>query len=308
MSELRGMTPSCKRLPRSFPFVSRAHWSRCLTAICATFCFTAAQATPPDPERGRYLVEALMACDNCHTPRASDGYVEAKRFSGGTQLFSAQNYSVGGSNISPDPETGVGAWSEAELRAAITAGVNPKGRLAPVMPSESYRVLTSNDLDAVVAFLRSMPPVKSVLAPQERHGALEPRLAMPGAERSLPEKDLADPMKRGLYVASLSRCMSCHSSDVDGAPDPGGHLGQGGRIFRTPSGVAVASNITSDPTKGVGAWSDDELKRAITQGTGREGRSLAPPMSNLSKAHFSRMTDYDLDALISWLRTVPPKE
>ncbi|QGM48027.1 cytochrome c [Methylocystis heyeri] len=301
------MIPSYKRSPRSIPFVSRPHWSRCLIAICATLCITGAQATPSDPERGRYLVEALMACDNCHTPRTSDGYVHAKRFSGGTQLFSDKDYSVRGSNISPDLETGVGAWSDAELGAAIISGVNPKGRLAPVMPSESYRALTPSDLDAVVAFLRSIPAVKSTLPPQERHGALEPRRATPGAERPFSEKDLADPIKRGLYVASLSRCMSCHSSDVDGAPDPVGHLGQGGRIFRTPAGVAVASNITSHPTKGVGAWSVDQLKRAITQGTDRDGRPLAPTMANLSKAHFSRMTEEDLDALIAWLRTVPPE-
>ena len=176
------------------------------------------------------------------------------------------------------------------------------------MPSESYRVLTPTDLDALVAFLRSTPPVKSGLPPQERRGALEQRRAIPGAGQPFSDEGPADPLKRGLYVASLARCMSCHSSDVDGAPDPENHLGQGGRVFRTPAGVAVASNITSHPTKGVGAWSDDELKRAITLGIGRDGAPLAPTMANLSRAHFSKISDEDLNALVAWLRTLPPKE
>ncbi len=291
-----------------FSIQQRQLWSRRIATVCATFFFSGAQADSSHSERGRYLIEALMACDNCHTPRASDGYDLSKRFSGGSQVFSDKNYSVRGSNISSDAETGVGAWSDVELGAAITGGVSAKARLAPVMPSESYRTLTPGDLDAVLAFLRSTPPVKSTLAPQDRRGPLEPRRAIPGAEQPFSDKDLADPVRRGLYVASLSRCMSCHSSDVDGAPDPENHLGQGGRVFRTPAGVAVASNITSHPTKGVGAWSDDELKRAITQGIGHEGHSLAPTMANLSRAHFSKMSDEDLNALIAWLRTVPPKE
>ncbi|ARN83388.1 cytochrome C [Methylocystis bryophila] len=259
-------------------------------------------------DRGQYLVEALMACDNCHTPRSTEGYDYSRRFSGGSQVFTDKDYSVRGSNISPDLESGVGPWSDAELKAAIVSGVSPKGRLAPVMPSESYRALTPNDLNAVVAFLRAKRPIKSDAPPQERHGALEPRRAIPGAETPLSDAGLADPLQQGLYVASLARCMSCHSGETDGAPDPERRLGQGGRIFRTPAGATVASNITSHPTKGVGAWTDQELKRAIIEGTGRDGKPLAPTMANLSKAHFSKMAERDIEALIAWLRTTPPKE
>jgi len=247
-----------------------------------------------------------MACDNCHTPRASDGYDLSKRFSGGSQVFSDKNYSVRGSNISTDDETGVGSWSDTSLRAAIVEGTGPKGRLAPVMPSESYRALTPGDLEAVIAFLRSTAPVKSSLPAQERSGPVERRPAIPGAEAPLSDEALAEPLRRGLYVASLARCMSCHSSEVEGAPDPKNHLGQGGRVFRTPGGVAVASNITNDVQNGIGAWSDDELKRAIAQGVGRDGKPLAPTMANLSRAHFSKMAEEDLDALVAWLRTIRP--
>jgi len=282
-------------------------WARRLGAVCGLLLCQAGLAAS-NPERGQYLVEALMACDNCHTPRSTTGFDQSRRFSGGSQLFSDKDYSVRGSNISSDVESGVGQWSDSELEAAIVSGVSPKGRLAPVMPSESYRALTTADLDAVISFLRSAPPVKSDLPSQERRGALEPRRSIPGAEAPFSDAGLADPLRRGLYVASLARCMSCHSGEREGAPDPESYLGQGGRIFRTPAGAVVASNITSHPTKGVGAWSDQELKRAITEGVGRDGKPLAPTMANLSKAHFSKMTETDLDALIAWLRTVPAKD
>ena len=278
-----------------------------LVALLA-FCPVRAPADAADVERGRYLVEALTACDNCHTPRGADGYDFSKRFAGGVQTFSDKTYVVRGPNISPDAETGVGAWTDEELRAAIVDGVGRAGRLAPVMPSDSYRPLTSRDLDAIIVFLRSAAPVRAPLqAPQQRSGDWTPH-PMPGAAAAFDEASLADKGARGLYVASLARCMSCHSEEVDGAPDYRNRLGAGGKIFRNAAGAVVASNITSHAINGVGAWSDEELKRAITQGLARDGSSLRPPMSTLSKAHFSKMSSEDLDALVAWIRTIPPKE
>ena len=247
------MSTAVVRSHERAPYQRKRLWPVCFGAACMLLFRCGAQAGSFNSERGKYLVEALMACDNRHTPRVSDGYDLSKRFSGGSQLFSDKDYSVRGSNITPDPESGVGAWSDAELRAAIARGAGPSGRLAPIMPSESYRALTPNDLDGVIAFLRSAPAGKSSLLPQQRRGPLEPRRAIPGAMEPFSDEELADTLRRGLYVASLARCMSCHSGEVEGAPDPEDHLGQGGRVFRTPAGVAVASNITSHPTKGIGA-------------------------------------------------------
>ncbi|TLG77833.1 c-type cytochrome [Methylocystis sp. B8] len=267
-----------------------------------------ASAYAGDVERGRYLVEALTACDNCHTPRGVSGYDLANRFSGGAQTFSDKTYIVRGSNISPDRETGVGGWTDEELRAAIVDGVSREGRLAPVMPSDSYKPLTASDLDAIIAFLRSARPIRAPLqTPQRRNGEWAPH-PMPGAATAFDDASLADKNTRGLYVASLARCMSCHAEEIDGAPDYRDRLGSGGKIFRNAAGVVVASNITSHAVKGVGAWSDDELKRAITEGVSRDGAPLRPPMSTLSKAHFSKLSRDDLDALIAWIRTIPPKE
>jgi mono/diheme cytochrome c family protein len=253
-------------------------------------------------------VEALTACDNCHTPRGPNGYDLSARFSGGSQTFTGKDYVARGSNISSDRETGVGAWSDEALIAAIVAGRGRDGQLAPAMPSDSYRALTNADLQAIVAFLRASPPVKAQPpAPPQRHGVWSPHPA-PGAEASFDEAALDDKIKRGLYVASIARCLACHSAEVDDAPDYVNGLGAGGKLFRTPAGVAVASNITAHTEKGVGAWSDDEIKRAVTQGLSRKGEALKPPMSTLARAHFAKMSSADLDALVAYLRTIPAKE
>jgi hypothetical protein len=68
----------------------------------------------------------------------------------------------------------------------------------------------------------------------------------------------------------------------------------------------VASNITSHPTKGIGGWTDAEIKRVLTRGIGRDGRALKQPMAR--QVYFSKMTDADLNAIVAWLRTLPPIE
>ena len=195
-----------------------------LVVIFTILAFLNASARGDELARGRYLVEALMACDNCHTPRGPDGYEMSLRFSGGSQVFSEKDYTVRGSNISPDQRAGIGAWSDTQIRAAIIDGVGPTGRLAPVMPSESYRVLTPQDLEAIIDFLRAAAPVSANLPPQQKRGTLEPRPAIPGAEAPFTDADLSDRLKRGLYLASMARCMSCHTGESGGASDPRGRL------------------------------------------------------------------------------------
>ena len=106
-------------------------------------------------ERGRYLVEGVLTCGNCHSPRGPGGVIDpARLYSGGPQTFDEPSYTVKGSNITPDPETGIGKWSAADVRRAIGEGVRPNGiPIAPAMPVNLIKALTASDLDAVVAYL-----------------------------------------------------------------------------------------------------------------------------------------------------------
>ena len=82
-------------------------------------------------------------------------------------------------------------------------------------------------------------------------------------------------------------------------------LGKGGREFPGPWGTSTSRNITSSKTKGIGAWSDDEIKRAITTGTSRDGGKLKPPMGY---HYYATVTPDDLNAIVAYLRTVPAVE
>jgi hypothetical protein len=92
---------------------------------------------------------------------------------------------------------------------------------------------------------------------------------------------------------------------VRGRRDLQNDLGRGGFEFQGPWGVSVSRNITSHKDKGIGGWSDAEIKRAITQGVRKDGTRLKPPMGY---EFYARMTDEDLSAVVAYLRTVPAKE
>jgi mono/diheme cytochrome c family protein len=257
-------------------------------------------------ERGRYLVEGILTCGNCHSPRGPGGVIDTARLhSGGPQTWDEPAFTVKGSNITPDAETGIGKWSVAETRRAIGEGIRPSGgRLAPIMPSLFYKVFTPGDLDAVVAYVLSVPPVHSQVQQPIYKTAL-PSDVLPGADKPPSDTDLHDPVKRGFYLATIGHCMECHTPMVNGHHDFAGGLGKGDQTFRGPWGESVSRNITSHKEKGIGAWSDAEIKRAITHGIRPDGSRLKPPMGF---DWYARMNDEDLTAIVAYLRTLPPKE
>jgi mono/diheme cytochrome c family protein len=274
-----------------------------LAALAATASMAAAQSAV---ERGGYLVNAIMGCDGCHTPRGPMGFNMQRRFSGGSQVFDEPAFTVRGSNITQDRETGIGAWSEADIKKLMVDGVRPNGvPVAHQMPYAFYKILTPRDLDAVVAYIRTIAPVRNeVPAPvykKASHATL-----IPGAEKPFSEADMGDPLKRGFYIATVAHCMECHSRRPDGTQDYVNWQGKGGFIFRGPFGQVPARNISSHKEKGIGGWTDAELKQALTKGIDRNGRSFHLPMAR--HVYYSKMTEADLAALMAWVRTIPPIE
>jgi mono/diheme cytochrome c family protein len=257
-------------------------------------------------ERGSYLVNAVMGCDGCHTPRPGGVFDMSKRFSGGSQIWDEKTFTVRGSNITSDPETGIGSWSEADIKRALTEGVRPSGvPLAPQMPFAFYKVLTPRDLDAVAAYIKSVAPVHNQVPLPVYKAAMHAEL-IPEAEKPIAEELLRDQVKRGFYLATIAHCMECHSRRPDGSQDYVNWNGKGGYLFKGPYGEIAARNISSHKTAGIGAWTDAEIKRALTQGIGRDGRAFKLPMAR--QVYFSKMTDGDVDAIVAWVRTIPPIE
>ena len=273
--------------------------------IGLTMLFASAALAQTPAERGAYLVNTIMTCQNCHTPKGPGGVPQFDKDLSGGLTFDEPPFKVTASNITPDKESGIGAWSDADIRKALVEGVRPSGvPLAAVMPSGFYGILTPGDVNAIVAHLKSLKSVSNKV-PDPVYKINLPRQVFPGAERPIAAADLNDKVKKGFYLVTIGHCMECHTPFVNGPVDFKDSLGKGGREFPGPWGVSLSRNITSHKEKGIGAWSDAEIKRAITQGVSRDGSRLKPPMGY---SFYAKMTDGDLDAIVAYLRTVPPKE
>jgi mono/diheme cytochrome c family protein len=117
-------------------------------------------------DRGKYLV-VVASCNDCHTPGFFLGKPDTAKYLGGSDVgFEIPGLGVfAGRNITPDKETGIGNWTDEQIATAITSGKRPDGRqLAPIMPYAAFSYMTKEDVAAIVAFLRSVPPVKNEVA------------------------------------------------------------------------------------------------------------------------------------------------
>ena len=247
-------------------------------------------------QRGDYLVNSILNCGGCHTPRGPGG--AEKPFAGGN-VFESPAFKVYTSNLTPDKETGLGNWTADQIKNAVMKGVRPDGTVLAAMPSNYYTVLTQRDADAIVAYLRSLKPIKNAVPTPEYKVALKVH-APPPAPGKLRRK-----ARRGLYLATIGHCMECHSPREKGVSLVATEMGVGKHEFKGPWGVSTARNITPDKEKGLGSWTDAEIKRAITTGISKNGDKLKPPMGF---AAYAKMTDQDMGDLIAYLRTVPAKQ
>ncbi|MDQ2101447.1 c-type cytochrome [Azospirillum isscasi] len=275
---------------------------RGIAVAVVLLCLGGAARAETPLERGRALVNGIVACGNCHTPQGPGGPVAGMEMAGGTP-FVEEPFTAYASNITPDPETGIGRWTDAQLIAAIREGKRPDGSLiGPPMPFGFYRGLSDGDLRAIVAYLRSLPPVRHSVPKSEYRMALPAAYGPPvGAVAEVPR---TDPVAYGAYMAGpLGHCMECHTPMLpDGRLDMT-RAGVGGRAFVGPWGTALSRNITQDKEHGLGAWTDAQIRTAITEGVRPDGSRLSPPMAY----HYYRsMDDGELGALVAYLRTLPP--
>lgn len=264
----------------------------------------AAHAQSDLVKRGDYLVNTIMTCANCHSPKGPPAAVAGKDFSGGLR-FDEPPFDVTASNITQDKETGIGSWSDADIKNLLRTGIRPNGTpVAEVMPTSFYGIVTERDMDAIVAYLRTLKPIKNKV-PDPIYKIKLPHHAFPGSEKPFTEAMMGDKVKKGFYLATIGHCMECHTPFGPRGKDFVGTLGQGGMEFPGPWGKSVSRNITPSKAKGVGAWSEAEIKTAITTGKSKDGSPLKPPMGY---EYYAKMTAEDLDAVVAYLRTVPVKE
>ncbi len=278
--------------------------------------------TPERLERGAYLVNQLCACGYCHSGRDSgsvlDGESTTAFLGGGAVWETTAPYRsrIEMPNLTSDPATGLGRWTDDQILRAIRDGVDDRGNLLfPLMPFHAYQHMSDADAEAVVAYLRSVP---KVALPKPRRADELPFMARLflldfGVAHHRPVHDVRAPpredrIRYGEYVARLGACTECHSMVGNAPAEPGdpGYMGGSTKPFGLAGvGLVWASNLTPDVATGLGRYSADQIEHAIAEGRRLDGKRLAPPMS-LLVPHVSGMSPGDLDALVAWLRSLPP--
>ena len=251
-------------------------------------------------ERGTYLVQTIAGCGNCHTPKGARGVPVADKEMAGGFKFDEKPFTAYASNITMDPETGIGKWTDEQIIAAIRQGKRPDGStIGPPMPVELYRHLAEDDVKAIVAYLRSLKPVVNKVPKSVYRIPLPPSYG-PVTTAKTVSRD--DKVAYGAYLTGpMGHCTECHSTpNARGQTDLQNGLGGGGREFHGPWGVVVASNITPTNLK---SWSDAEIKKAITTGERKAGPIKGP----MAIGFYKGIKESDLDAIVAYLRTLPPK-
>jgi len=250
--------------------------------------------------RGRYLVNGIGECFACHGPWDSSAPawppIRGKEGSG-----FAFSWWVA-PNLTPDRETGAGAWTDDMLARAIREGVAHDGHLLDptIMPYEFYRSMSDEDLASIIVYLRSLPPIRNALPLMRTRKDMIAPYAIP-IYAQVPQPDVSTPQKRGAYLVQLGSCQWCHTlRDENRVPLPGLEFA-GGDLPESPFATVSSANLTPDPS-GISYY--DEAQFLKTMHTGKVGaRKISPTMPWW---FFGQMNDDDLKAIFAYLRTVKP--
>jgi mono/diheme cytochrome c family protein len=272
---------------------------------------------PDRIERGQYLFTSLASCDGCHSERdftrLGAPVAPAGRGKGMVMPLAGLPGTIVASNITPDRETGIGGWTDGEKIRAIREGVSKDGRaLFPLMPYQSYRVMSDGDVQALVGYMNSLPAVRNPLP--------KTKVSFPA---SMLIKSLPEPIGHfvpsvyprggeipGAYLAKLAACEDCHTQASNIGEPVAAMRFAGGRLFDTPFGKVASANITPDKETGIGSWDFKRFKEKMHSyaqyekggypKVGPEGFTLMPWVS------YAQMYDFDLESIFQYLRSVPP--
>jgi mono/diheme cytochrome c family protein len=254
-------------------------------------------------QRGEYLARAAD-CGACHSAPGRPAY------SGGL-AFVLPFGTLYSTNISPDKETGIGDYSDAEFLAALRKGVRRDGKpLYPAMPFVSYSTMTDADGLAIKAYLFSVQPVHAPAPVNTLVFPFNQRLLMgvwallfDRDKRFEPHSERSARWNRGAYlVETMAHCGECHTprnlfQSLNNRAKFAGAVQAGWRAY----------NITSDRESGIGDWSEPELANYLAVGHADKHGSAAGPMGEAVDKSLRYLSQGDIAAMVDYLRSVPPR-
>lgn len=270
-------------------------------------------STPEAIERGRYLFQSVLDCDGCHSERDFGRFGgPVVRRAAGTAFPPEMGLpgTVIAPNISSDNETGIGNWTDGEVLRAIREGVSRDGRaLFPMMPYGGYRNLSDEDAFALVAYIRTIPPVRNALPRTQLAFPVNLLIKSAPAPVESVQPAPTEKLARGAYLVSVAGCRECHTKAERGQPIKGMEFA-GGEKFQIGTAVVYSANITPDTQTGLGKMSEDQFVEKVFQykdyvknGAPKVGDDSFTLMPWLG---YSQMTEDDVRAIFAYLRTVKP--
>jgi mono/diheme cytochrome c family protein len=272
------------------------------------------EATPERLARGAYLVNHASACTACHSdhdPGFAFPVKPGTEGSGGFVWDKAEDFPghLVAANITPDRETGLGAWTDGEILRAIREGVDREGKaLFPIMPYAHLRNMSDEDAKSIVVYLRTLKPIRNQVAAKKLDVPLnfvEKFLPEP-LDGPVPQPDRTNSVAYGKYLTEIGSCYECHTPhEENGGPIPEKAFA-GGWEMKGPWGRNLTANLTPHPEAFLGRASKAEFIGRFR--ASYDPKAAPPPGRNtiMPWTAFSGLTDEDLGAIYDYLKTVPP--
>ena len=271
-------------------------------------------------ERGRYLVDHVSLCIDCHTPRKPDGSFDNMRYLGGTECFVNVDPAEGTGclhtkNLTNDA-TGLANLTDTQIVDLFQHGVTPTGKaLIPVMPYWLFHNMTDEDAHAIVAYLRTVPAVSHAVPASEPPWEAPAAPAEPIDPKTIPPAPEGDESAaRGRYLAGMAGvCIECHTPQLGPeAPRPidmtrpfaGGRDFQPGLPSPPYPPHIYSRNLTQDAT-GLAGWTADDVVKVLKQGQSRDGSAICLPMPSGPMGQFGALTDDDARDIANYILTLP---
>jgi hypothetical protein len=267
--------------------------------------------------RGEYLANCVTVCMDCHSTRdwtKFSGPLTEGTFGKGGDRF---DQSVGmpgvyyAANITP---AGIQRYSDGELFRVITTGVTKEGRaMFPLMPYPYYSKLDREDVYSIIAYVRSLTPIANDVPKSESDFPMSFIIhTIPKKAELATRPDPSDQLAYGAYLVNAGGCIECHTRFEKGAIVKEFAFG-GGREFMFPDGAVVrSSNISQHPETGIGKWAKENF---IARFKAFADSSYTPPNVNPGEFNsimpwtmYARMTQEDLGAIFTYLKTLPAVE
>ncbi|MDR3713840.1 MAG: c-type cytochrome [Puia sp.] len=273
------------------------------------------ELTPERIARGKYLANYVACCMDCHSKRDWNifaGPYKKGSFGGGGEKFGRDIGFPGNlysRNITP---YALEKWTDGELFRAITTGESKDGKaLFPLMAYHNFGMSDPEDIQSIIAYLRTLPAVNNEVPDRELDFPLNILVnTMPSKAVPAKRPESSNTVAYGEYLVNMADCIECHSKVDKGARVAGTEYG-GGREFQLSSGgVAISANITPDRETGIGNWDQNLFIRKFTQFADSTyvPKAVAPGEFNtpMPWLMYSRMKESDLAAIYAYLKTIQP--